>query len=184
MLEVEQKFPIGDRRQFEARLVALEAQFEDAVHQRDLYFAHPARDFHRTDEAVRIRRDGTKTLITYKGPKIDPETKTRREIELPLGDSPDTFGNWKEILLALGFTPVDEVRKQRRPLTVQWQGWKFSGAIDQVERLGTFAELEVVVDDTQAAAAKRALLSLSARLGLTTHERRSYLELLGELKSR
>lgn len=183
MLEVEQKFPIGDDRQLESRLVALDAQFEESILQCDLYFAHPARDFHRTDEALRIRRDGPNTLITYKGPKLDGETKTRREIELPLGDGPDVFEAWKEILTALGFTPIAEVRKQRRPLTVQWRGWKFSGAIDQVERLGTFAELEIVVDDARVEPARRALLSLSARLGLTAHERRSYLELLGTLKS-
>ena len=44
----------------------------------------PCRDFAQTDEALRIRTVGDTSFVTYKGPKLDATTKTRRELELPL----------------------------------------------------------------------------------------------------
>ena len=65
-------------------MIELGATIEPPVVQVDQYFAHPARDFAQTDEALRLRRVGKQNFITYKGSKIDATTKTRREIELPL----------------------------------------------------------------------------------------------------
>ena len=71
-----------------------------------------------------------------------------------------------------------DVRKTRRLLTLSWKGWKFEAALDDVERLGTFLELETTADEARLDAAREALASLSAKLGLSVTERRSYLELL------
>jgi len=75
--EVEQKFPVADLADVENRLAALGATFVDEVVQVDRYFAHPSRDFAKTDEAIRIRQVGDANFITYNGPKIDTTTKTR-----------------------------------------------------------------------------------------------------------
>src|SRR3990172_5990494 len=83
--EVEQKFPVADMAALEARLVALGATVSGPQSQIDHYYAHPARDFASTDEALRVRRTDRASYLTYKGPKVDATTKTRREIELPLG---------------------------------------------------------------------------------------------------
>ena len=109
--EVEQKFPVHDLAAIEAQLVALGARLGAGIEQLDRYFAHPCRDFARTDEALRIRQVGPRCFVTYKGPKIDPTTKTRREIELPLSDAPEGVAQWTALLEALGFQPVAEVRK-------------------------------------------------------------------------
>ena len=82
--EVEQKFPVDDLATIAARLDMLGASVSKPKTEEDLYFAHPSRDFAETDEALRIRRKGDATFITYKGPKVDTTTKTRRELELPL----------------------------------------------------------------------------------------------------
>jgi adenylate cyclase class 2 len=103
--EVEQKFPVAELAAVQERLVALGAQLQAEREDRDLYFAHPARDFARTDEALRIRRVGTSNFITYKGPKIDPATKTRREIELDLPPGETAAAQWTELLEYLGFGP-------------------------------------------------------------------------------
>ena len=87
--EVEQKFPVADLAAVEAGLAALGAGISAPREEVDLYFAHPARDFAATDEALRLRLTGLQGSITYKGPKIDAVTKTRREIELPLGELPE-----------------------------------------------------------------------------------------------
>ena len=50
--EVEQKFPVADMRALQERLIALGASIEEAQIEVDLYFAHPAKDFAKTDEAL------------------------------------------------------------------------------------------------------------------------------------
>jgi adenylate cyclase class 2 len=144
----------------------------------DLYFTHPARDFARTDEALRLRRRGEVNLITYKGPKIDSATKTRSEIELPLEPGQASLGSWRALLEALGFQGVAEVRKSRRKMHVPWQGRSVEASLDTVEHLGTFVELELIAEADGLEPAKACILSLAQTLGLTASERRSYLELL------
>ncbi len=176
--EVEQKFPVADLAAVEAGLAALGAGVSAAREEVDLYFAHPARDFAATDEALRLRLTGLQGSITYKGPKIDAVTKTRREIELPLGELREGTTGWRELLEALGFRPVAEVRKSRRKAFVSWQDRRIEISLDVVEQVGTFVELELMAGPPDLAAAKACIAALADRLGLTRSERRSYLELL------
>jgi adenylate cyclase, class 2 len=178
VLEVEQKFPVSDLAALEARLVSLGAKVGESPQEVDLYFAHPARDFAQTDEAVRVRRKGPANFLTYKGPKVDATTKTRREIEVPLQGGDDAAALCTDLLTALGFTPVTEVRKSRRKAKVSWQDRLIEASLDDVEGVGTFVELELIVDESDLEPAKACISSLAAALGLTLSERRSYLELL------
>lgn len=177
-LEVEQKFRVSDLAAVERQLVELGAQQQPIVEQVDCYFAHPARDFAQTDEALRIRRVGAFNYITYKGPKLDTTTKTRREIEIALASGDAAASQTSEMLTALGFCPVAEVRKQRREYSVDWQQHEIHAALDEVAEVGTFVELEIVCSTDQMQAAKARVTSLAEHLGLSQVERRSYLELL------
>jgi adenylate cyclase class 2 len=176
--EVELKFPVVDQGTLESRLAELGAAVSAAQSEVDLYFSHPARDFARTDEALRIRRKGRANFLTYKGPKIDKTTKTRHEIDLPLPPEEKTAQAWVGLLNALGFAAVGEVRKSRRKAHVDWQGRSVEVSLDAVERLGTFAELELVVEPADADAAKACIVSLAESLKLEGSERRSYLVLV------
>lgn len=176
--EVEQKFPIRDLAAIEAQLVALGARLGAGIDQLDRYFAHPCRDFAQTDEALRIRQVGPQCFVTYKGPKIDPATKTRCEIELPLSDLPEGVAQWTALLEALGFRGVAEVRKFRQPAHLTWQDANVEIALDRVDHVGTFVEFELTADAQGLELAKSRILSLAAELGLDGAERRSYLELL------
>ena len=104
-LEVEQKFKVASLAAVREQLLALGAEFGEPLDQADTYFAHPARDFAQTDEALRLRRVGGQTWVTYKGPKLDLATKTRHELELPLPAGSDAFERHSELLAALGFRP-------------------------------------------------------------------------------
>jgi len=176
--EVEQKFPLGNVAEVEQRLKELGAQAGETVEQVDQYFNHPARDFAQTDEALRLRSVQGKNFITYKGPKLDPGTKTRRELELPLLPGSTAVVGFVELLTALGFQSVATVRKTRRVFQVQWQGNSVEAALDDVAEVGQFIELELLSQETEVEAAKSCIASLAARLGLTESQRRSYLELL------
>ena len=176
--EVERKFRVTDAAEVQRRLEQLGARFEPPIEQSDLYFAHPARDFAQTDEALRIRRVGERNFVTYKGPKVDPTTKTRRELELPLSPGAAAALDFGDLLTALGFRPVREVRKTRRIASVPWQGQHVEAALDEVAGLGQFVELEIQAEQAELNSARAALAALAAALGLTGDERRSYLELL------
>jgi adenylate cyclase class 2 len=183
-LEVEQKFHTDDLAAIERRAADAGASFTKPVVQTDRYYAHPARDFAQTDEALRIRRVGESNFVTYKGPKLDPQTKTRREIELALPPGEAGFSHFATLLEALGFRPVAEVRKQRRVAHLDWQGFGVEIALDDVDGVGRFVELEIAAASTDLDNAKQAVLSLAEQLDLHQSERRSYLELLLEGEAR
>jgi len=178
--EVEQKFPVDDLAAIQARLVALGVRFQAAIEQLDRYFAHPCRDFAQTDEALRIRQVGQQCYATYKGPKIDPATKTRQEIELPLSGSAESLAQWTSLWDALGFKPVAEVRKRRLPGHITWEDADIEIVLDNVDGVGSFVEFELTASADGVELAKSRILSLAAAIGLSHAERRSYLELLLE----
>jgi adenylate cyclase class 2 len=82
-----------------------------------------------------------------------------------------------QLLGLLGYRPVAVVRKRRRLFHWHSQGFALAVALDEVENLGRFAELEIQAPEEQNDAAQAVLLHLARDLGLTTSERRSYLEL-------
>ena len=178
MYEVERKFPVNSFDEIRSRLTALDCHFAEPVVQVDRYFAHPQRDFAQTDEALRIRSVGDRHRVTYKGPRIDRVTKTRREIELPLGPGSGTAEKMAEVFLQLGFREVATVRKQRTTADFTWNGMPIEVALDRVDQVGTFVELESMADETTLDSVRHQLNRLAQHLGLQESERRSYLELL------
>jgi adenylate cyclase class 2 len=179
-IEVEQKFAVRDRPALVSRLAALHPSATRTEVQVDTYFAHPSRDFAHTDEALRLRCVDQCNYITYKGPKLDATTKTRREIEIALPPGKSAAAKAGELLTALGFTRVGVVSKRRDHMSVLWQDQEIVIALDTVESLGEFVELEIVSIENEVAVARDRLLSLADHLQLSNAQRRSYLELLLE----
>jgi adenylate cyclase, class 2 len=176
--EVEQKHRVDNIAALMMRLNEHGASLGEPIEQADQYFAHPCRDFAKTDEALRIRTVGSASFVTYKGPKLDTTTKTRREIELPLDRSDGDGAKFTELLKSLGFRSVAVVRKRRRPFHIESEGQEVEGALDEVDRVGSFVELELLADESTLDEAKRVVSKLASELSLGPSERRSYLELL------
>jgi adenylate cyclase class 2 len=176
--EVEQKFAVADRASLERRLEAMGIEWGDVTPQTDVYYAHPSRDFGSTDEALRVRRSGETNVVTYKGPKIDMRTKTRQEIEVAIEPGAESAAAMDRLLTSLGFRPVRAVVKKRANGMVNCQNRPVHVAVDDVEGLGTFIELELTSNQAGLDEARSCLAELAGRLGLIEAERRSYLELL------
>ena len=145
----------------------------------DTYYSGVDRDFHETDEALRLRRrrllpDGpSQCLITYKGPKMSRASRTRREYEVAVSDG-ETAARLME---SLGHRPVLTVKKVRREL----KKGSVTLCLDEVDGLGRFLELEnLVTDGGDRDTAERALLDLLDLLGVSRDRliRASYLEML------
>jgi len=169
-MELEVKVPCEDLDGLEERLLGMGAMHLEDLDQVDQYFDHPGRDFGRTDEALRLRRENDRTVITYKGPKLDRDTKLREEIELSVED----LERMSLILRRLGFRPVITITKKRT--VYELQGMHF--CLDRLPGLGDFVEMEWQGDDLEEG--KRRIMELKQRLKLVGNERRSYLELLME----
>lgn len=163
-----------------SRLERLGAKRQSPVEQVDRYFNHPARDFAQTDEALRMRLSADDCFLTYKGPLVDPLTKTRREIEIPVGRSGEDASRFGELLSALGFKEIGSVRKARVPFHLDWENRRVELVLDDVEGLGTFLEIEAAADESQRDEVRDSLLRLAEMLGLEHSIRKSYLTLLLE----
>lgn len=144
MIEVEVKLPICQRAAIERGLARLGFVPGDLIKESDTYFTSDFHDFMRTDEALRIResenlsRTSASSFLTYKGPKLDKVSNTRQELETAVADG-DVCRN---ILLSLGYRELSPVRKLRQ----YYHRDTLTACVDQVEGLGSFLELEMLVD--------------------------------------
>ena len=179
VIEVEMKFAVCDEAGLLQRLTKWEVSLGQSEWQVDTYFFHPARDFSNTDEALRIRRTESRVEVAYKGPRLDERTKTRQEIEVSLKDGETAAPRFAQILHALGFCVAGEVIKKRRVGELHVHNRVVTVALDQVDGLGSFLELESIVCPSDVADARATLEHLARELDLGVTERRSYLELLG-----
>lgn len=168
VLEIEIKAPCPDIEGLEARLRAMGARDFGRLMQSDVYYSHPTRDFGATDEALRLRTENDLVLVTYKGPKLDPRSKAREELEVSLGNA-ETFAT---MLARLGFKPVLRVAKQRKVYGIRG----VSVCLDRVEGLGDYVEFEYEGEDLEEGRSR--ILQLMGELGVEGNERRSYLELI------
>lgn len=140
MLEVELKVKIPSLDPVREKLTQKNAQFLGKVHEHDIYYNAPHRDFGVTDEAVRVRYTNDHAVVTYKGPKIKKfGLKAREELNFAV-ECGETF---EKMLDRLGFTRTTDVNKWRETYKLG----KASITLDLVEELGTFAEIEVIVED-------------------------------------
>jgi adenylate cyclase class 2 len=179
MIEVEVKAKIDSFEEIENKLEKIGAQKSKKEFQEDIYFNSPVVDFAKTDEALRIRttkeNEKTNIFITYKGPKIDSASKTRKEIEMGIDDAEKCSQIFEEI----GFKKVRTVRKNRQYYTYK----NFEISLDDIEGLEPYMEIEIGLDDNEDYSdAQNKIFELFEKLGITDgFERTSYLELLEKL---
>ena len=192
MIEVEIKLPVRDRRNLQKKLEEDGFVKSRLVRETDRYFNGVDRDFKKTDEAFRIRktewleRSALKedsvltgdvpeqtTYITYKGPKLGNVGMSREELETTVGDAKVM----REILISLGYRPVQPVVKTR-----QYYSHKdMTACVDQVTGLGDYLELEIIVEtEAEREGALQRIENVLVSLGYSMKDttRHSYLSML------
>jgi len=176
MLEVELKVKIPSLDPVREQLKKKNAQFLGKVHEHDIYYNAPHRNFGVTDEAVRVRYTNDHAVVTYKGPKIKKfGLKAREELNFAV-ESGETF---EKMLDRLGFTRTTDVNKWRETYKLD----QASITLDLVEELGTFAEIEIIVEDENDNPTAR-IESIALEIGAVGEPLlASYLELLLEKRA-
>jgi adenylate cyclase, class 2 len=140
MLEIELKVKIQALDPVRENLMKKNAQFLGKMHEHDIYYNAPHRDFGVTDEAVRVRYTNDHAVVTYKGPKIKKfGLKAREELNFAV-ENGETF---ETMLDRLGFIRTTEVNKWRENYRVG----SATISLDTVDELGTFAEIEVIAEN-------------------------------------
>jgi len=178
MLEVEVKYRLPDPAAVDARLREWGAVVVADHAEADHYLNAPDRDFARTDEALRLRRIGDQNFLTYKGPRREASSKTRTEVEVPCPPGDAAAEAFLKLFGSLGYRPTAVVRKRRRIYEWERDGFTVHACLDDVDSVGRFVELEIVVDEAHYAAARATVLRTADELGLGPTEPRSYLEQL------
>lgn len=175
MIEVEVKARIDNFTDIEHKLEKLGAVKDKSEFQEDIYFQSPIVDYGKTDEALRIRSTNNNTFITYKGPKLNRDAKTRKEVEMII----ESAEKARDIFTEIGFTPARVVKKNRQYYKLE----NFEISLDDVEGLPPYMEIEISLDDgNDYGKAQDKIFELFAKLGITEgFERTSYMELLENL---
>jgi len=171
MLEVELKVKVQSLEPVRRQLLEKGAVCSGRIHEHDIYYNAPHRDFGVTDEAVRVRYTNDHAVVTYKGAKIKKfGLKAREELNTAV-ESGEVF---ETILDRLGFTKTTEVNKWR-------ENYQFSDAaisLDEVDELGTFVEIEIMAEDENSNAAVL-IQRIAKEIGVSGEPiLASYLELL------
>ena len=171
MLEFELKVRIPSLDPVRKQLIGQNARFCGRIHEHDIYYNAPHRDFSVTDEAIRVRYTNDHAVVTYKGAKIKTSGLKAREELNTVVDSGAVF---EQMLDRLGFTRTAEVNKWR-------EIYRLSGAaisLDEVEDLGTFVEIELLAEDENSDTVAR-IEQIAKEIGVCGEPiLASYLELL------
>jgi len=149
--EVERRYKVKESDLPEIRTKLSRLGFEQAYvqHQADEYFTSRHKDFIASEECLRIRSVDSATILTWKPPTTDemriaPEF-WKQELEFPVDASPEMVRQFLVALDFISYTVVDKVRNTYRDQS----GVEVS--IDQVDRLGTFIEIEIKSMDVEQA---------------------------------
>lgn len=145
MIEVEVKIPVENMEEIKEKLLENGFLYQKTVVETDTYFTSDHYDMRKKDKALRIRKTENldtgkvKAQLNCKGPKLDQVSMTRKETEIEIQE-PEKM---EDILTELEFYPAStRVKKTRAYYTKA----HMTAAADQVENLGSFLELEILVE--------------------------------------
>lgn len=179
MVEVEVKVSVRNRVYLEEKLLEKGFLKGDLLKESDYYFDNACHEIREKDMALRIRScenlsmNTTETFMTYKGPKLDQVSMTRKELEMKI----ESAEIGRDILKSLGYTEVPPVVKLRQEFHMD----RMNACLDRVENLGDFLELEIVVaQENEKENALNQLILLLHELGYEREDiiRTSYLSML------
>ena len=166
MIEAELKARV---RHPEDVLAALESRAAGRVEiYHDTYYDTPDRELTAGDRELRVRtvhgQDSTRTVLTYKGARVDEASGSKPEAETRVEDPAAAHA----ILRGLGHVPFLEFEKRCRNYSFEARGRSMLATLVQVPELDGqhFIELETIVPDEQLDQALADVRAVLAELGV------------------
>ncbi|MER7670812.1 class IV adenylate cyclase [Kitasatospora sp. NPDC096128] len=136
---------------------------------RDTYYDAPDGSLLGGDRELRIRTvhgpDDTRTVLTYKGARVDEASGSKPEAETRVEDA----GAMHEIVRGLGFVPRIAFEKRCRNYGFEQNGWRLLATLVRVPELddATFIEVETsTATEADLAAALGEVRLVLAELGI------------------
>lgn len=174
--EIEVKLKLDDPAALRARLRAAGSMLRESVFEVNRIFDAADGVLGRRGCALRVREEtafggGPKSAtLTFKGPRDDGEFKSREELETAVGDPAVVVA----LLGRLGFSETIQYEKRREA----WECGACEVVIDELPRLGWFAEIEGPSEEVLRACRSRlgldgvavaaeSYVEMTARLGMT-----------------
>ncbi|MFB6888181.1 class IV adenylate cyclase [Kitasatospora sp. NPDC056327] len=169
-IEAELKAAVRDP---EGVLTALEERYGPGIAEvyRDTYYDAPDGSLMDADRELRIRTvhgpDDTRTVLTYKGARVDEASGSKPEAETRVDDEQAAH----EIVRALGFVPRIAFEKRCRNYGFTQDGRQFLATLVRVPEIdGVFIELETLAPEDDLAPALAAVRSVLTSLGITDED--------------
>ncbi|MGA2434883.1 MAG: class IV adenylate cyclase [Bryobacteraceae bacterium] len=138
--EVEIKVAVADIGQTQRLLDAAGFRVsKPRVFEDNIVYDTPDRTLRGGGRLLRVRRCGTRALLTYKGPAAPGKHKSREELEMELADA----GGFETILTRLGYEPSFRYQKYR----TEYEQAGEAGIVTLDETpIGNFLEIEGAPD--------------------------------------
>ncbi len=136
MEEVEIKFKIKDPTAIKRKITVLKPTYKGKLHQKDLWFDNPDKNWRKRGAALRIRQQDKRLFLAIKDKqRVDGRVRRAEEVEVEIGgDFEKVKKFWEQTSLV-----VDHLIEKEREV------WDYRGleiTLDKVKNLGTFLELE------------------------------------------
>ncbi|MEV5374663.1 class IV adenylate cyclase [Streptomyces nondiastaticus] len=165
MIEAELKARVHDVAEVTRRLDARTAGRAEVY--QDTYYDEPAGTLEKEDRELRVRTvrgaQTTKTILTYKGARVDAASGSKPEHETRVEDPEAVHA----MLRGLGYVPVIAFEKQCRNYEFQAHGRPMLATVVTVPEIdGSFIELETQVEKSDLRGALDDIRSVLGELGV------------------
>ena len=163
MREIELKFKVDNLDVLINKLKEEQCEISAVKMQNDTIYVQNLDDTESKEGSVwlRVRKENDKIELNYK--KQSKKKMESEEIEFEVS----SYELANQFLKALGYLPWVEVNKKRRYSKFK----EYNICIDEVERLGSFIELEILVDNDNKDDYEVALLEVAKKLGINPDKR-------------
>ena len=163
MREIELKFKVDNLDVLINKLKEEQCEISAVKMQNDTIYVQNLDDTESKEGSVwlRVRKENDKIELNYK--KQSKKKMESEEIEFEVS----SYELANQFLKALGYLPWVEVNKKRRYSKYK----EYNICIDEVEKLGSFVELEILVDKDNKEDYELALLEVAKKLGINPDKR-------------